>query len=83
MVTMLTTTAKRGGTKMGTVTYKGWELRHEPPPVRARDFDWVAIHPQYDCWMEDGDWESNGMCIHAPNRQELMDAIDEWEAEHD
>jgi hypothetical protein len=29
--------------------------------------------------MEDGEWQSNGLCVHAPNRKELLEAIDEWE----
>ena len=67
---------------MGSMTYKGWDISHNPPPIPVRDFDWVAVHPNYDAWQEDGDWTSNGMLIHAPSRAELMDAVDEWEEEN-
>lgn len=66
---------------MGKDTYKGWEISYNPPPVPVRSFDWIAVHPDYEAWTEDGDWTSNGLCLHAPNREELIVEIDEREAE--
>jgi hypothetical protein len=63
--------------------HHGWEIRYNPPPIPVRSFDWIAIHPNYECWMEDGDWQHNGMCLHAPNKSELMQAIIDWETEND
>jgi hypothetical protein len=59
--------------------HHGWEICYNPAPIPIRSFDWVAIHPKYEAWMEDGEWQSNGLCVHAPNRKELLEAIDEWE----
>ena len=62
--------------------YRGWEVRFDPPPIPVRDFDWVAIHPDYEGWMEDGDYVSNGLIVHAPNKTALLQAIDAWELEN-
>lgn len=59
--------------------YKGWEIRFDPPPIPVRDFDWVAIHPQYEGWQEDGRYVSNGMIVNAPNYDALITEIDDWE----
>jgi hypothetical protein len=62
--------------------YKRWDISYDPSPTPIRAFDWVAIHPDYEAWTEDGEWQSNGLCVHAPNRKELLEAIDEWELEN-
>lgn len=64
-------------------THKGWDIQFNPPPIPVRDFDWVAIHPDYEGWMQDGDYVSNGLIVHAPNKTELIKAIEDWEHEHD
>ena len=61
--------------------HHGWEIRYNPPPIPIRSFDWIAIHPKYECWMEDGEWVSNDLCLHAPSKAELLLAIDGWELE--
>lgn len=58
--------------------YKGWEISHNPPPIPVRSFDWVAMHRDYEAWTEDGRWVTNGLCLHAANREELTAAIDDW-----
>lgn len=63
-------------------THKGWEVRFDPPPIPYRDFDWVAVHPEYDAWMEDGEEASNGKIVHATTYAALIQAIDEWEADN-
>ena len=62
--------------------YKRWEISYAPSPTPIRAFDWVAIHPDYEAWTEDSVWQSNGLCVHAPNHKELLEAIDEWELEN-
>lgn len=62
--------------------YRGWEVRFDPPPIPVRDFDWVAIHPNYEGWMENGDYVSNGLVVHAPNYSRLVAEIDDWEYEN-
>lgn len=66
----------------GTVYYKGWEVRFDPPPIPVRDFDWVAIHPNYEGWVEEGEYVSNGLVVHAPSKTALRQAIDAWELEN-
>jgi hypothetical protein len=61
--------------------YKNWEISYNPPPIPVRDFDWVAMHPDYEAWTEEGIWVSNNLCLHAANREELLAEIEEWEAE--
>ena len=63
-------------------TYKRWEISYAPPPIPIRSFDWTAIHPDYEAWTDEGEWTSNDLCVHAPNRQELLQAIDGWEADN-
>lgn len=67
---------------MAQETYKKWDICHNPAPIPIRAFDWVATHRDYEAWTEDGVWVSNGLCVHAPNRKELLEAIDEWELEN-
>jgi len=64
---------------MADETYKEWIVRYDPPPIPTRDLDWIAVHPNYDGWTQDGEWVSNGMCIHAPSREALIEEIDNWE----
>ena len=45
-------------------TYKKWDIRYNPSPTPIRAFDWVAIHRDYEAWTEDGEWQSNGLCVH-------------------
>lgn len=66
----------------GTEKHKGWEVQFNPPPIPVRDFDWVAIHPDYEGWMQDGDYVSNDLIVHAPNKTSLLQAIDDWEEEN-
>jgi len=68
-------------TDMARETYKGWEIDYNPPPIPVRSFDWVAIHPDYEAWTDEGRWQSNGLTLNAPNKDELLLAIDEWELE--
>lgn len=63
-------------------THKGWEISHNPPPVPIRSFDWIAVHPDYEAWTEDGEWVSNNLILHAANKRELFAEIDEWELEN-
>ena len=63
--------------------YKGWEISYNPPPIPVRSCDWVAMHPVYEAWTEDEQWVSNGLCLHAPNREELLAEIDAWELDMD
>jgi hypothetical protein len=67
---------------MAQEKYKRWDISHAPSPTPIRAFDWIAIHPDYEAWTEDGQWVSNGLCVHAPNRKELLEAVDEWELEN-
>lgn len=67
---------------MGPHQYKGWEISYNPPPIPVRSCDWIAMHPDYEAWSDDGTWQSNGLCVHAPNKAELLEAIDAWELEN-
>ena len=81
MVTMSTTRAAMETIEMAE-TYKGWDISYAPPPIPVRSFDWTATHKDYEAWMEDGDWQHNGLCLHAPNRSELLQAIINWDADN-
>lgn len=81
MAIICTICAVMRGTNMDKQTHKGWVLNYNPPPIPVRSFDWVAIHPDYEAWTEDGEWVSNNLSLHAPNKKELLLAIDEWELE--
>lgn len=70
------------GTEMLAKTHRGWTIRFDPPPVPYRDFDYVATHPDYDVWMEDGEEVSNGKIVHAPTLNRLIVEIDNWEKEN-
>lgn len=62
--------------------YKGWQISFDMPPIPSRDFDWSATHPDYDASYEgeeDG-WIASGGHVHAGTYEELIFAIDEWEA---
>jgi hypothetical protein len=59
--------------------HKGWAIRFDPPPIPYRDFDWIAVHPDYDAWEEDGEYASNGKIVHAATHDALIAEIDEWE----
>lgn len=62
--------------------YRGWTIWFYPPPIPYRDFDYVATHPDYDAWMEDGEEASNGKIVHAPTFAKILIEIDEWEHEN-
>lgn len=62
--------------------YRGWEISYNPPPIPVRSCDWIAMHPDYEAWTDEGRWVSNGLCLHAPNKAELIEAIEEWELEN-
>jgi len=64
-------------------TYRGWDISYAPPPIPVRSFVWTATHKNYEAWMEDGDWRSNDLCLHAPNKAALIAEIDDWEYEND
>jgi hypothetical protein len=64
--------------------YRGWSIHYDPPPIPVRDFDWRAMHPDYDAsWEgeEDG-WVDNGLKVSAPSLEalhaEIDAAQDEW-----
>jgi hypothetical protein len=61
-------------------TYRGWSIRHDPPPIPDRRFDWQATGPNYDASYEgeeDG-WVDNGEKAFAPTREALIGEIDDW-----
>lgn len=63
-------------------THRGWRISADMPPIPCRDFDWSATHPDYDAsWEgeEDG-WVGSGGLVHAATYEELLAAIDQWEA---
>lgn len=66
---------------MADNAYRGWTISFDYPPIPCRHFDWVAMHPDYEAWTEEGIWVSNNLCLHAPSREALLVEIEEWEAE--
>jgi hypothetical protein len=57
-------------------THRSWRLYYEPTPIPVRDFDWTALHPDYDAWTDDGVWTDNGLKAFAATRGELCAEID-------
>lgn len=66
------------------MTYRGWTIRYDPPPIPIRSFDWQAFGPNYDAsWEgeEDG-YVDNGQKVAAASREKLIEEIDAWIEEH-
>jgi hypothetical protein len=60
------------------VTYRGWTISYDPPPIPVRDCDWQFVHPNFDAsWEgeEDG-YVSNGLCGYAPSLEAARAEID-------
>lgn len=64
----------------GMWTYKGWSISVDPKPIPNRSFDWEATHPDYDAWNDGDGWQDNGLSVNAATYEELLEAIDQWEA---
>jgi hypothetical protein len=61
-------------------TYRGWTIRHDPPPIQVRSFDWTAYGPGYDASYEgeeDG-FVDNGEKASGATREEVIGEIDAW-----
>lgn len=59
-------------------THRGWKISVDLKPIPCREFDWEAIHPDYDAsWEgeEDG-WVDNGLKVHAATYEDLLAEID-------
>ena len=64
-------------------THRGWSISYDPKPIPTRDFDWEAVHPDYDAsWEgeEDG-YVSNGLAVNAATYKDLLLEIDVAEDE--
>jgi hypothetical protein len=59
-------------------TYKGWEISFDMPPIPIRDFDWVAIAPEYDVDCDQDGYFDNGMKVHAATYEDLLVAIEDF-----
>jgi len=62
------------------MTYRGWSIHYDPPPIPLRHFDWQATGPNYDAsWQgeEDG-WVDNGEKANASTYEGLIAEIDAW-----
>lgn len=64
-------------------SYRGWTFHYDPPPIPIRDFDWQAVHPNYDAsWEgEEYGWIDNGLKCEARSIELLCREIDEKEEE--
>src|SRR3546814_18663100 len=67
-----------GGRGMsGPVTYRGWNVHYDNPPIPIRSADWSATSPDYDVDCdEDGFHVCGGQQVHAATYDELVKEID-------
>ncbi len=59
-------------------THRGWKISFDAKPIPCRDFDWEAVHPDYDASYEgpEGGWVSNGLAVQAGTYEALIVEID-------
>jgi hypothetical protein len=65
----------------GDVTYRGWTISYDPPPIPVRDCDWQFSHPDFDASYEgpeDG-WVGNGLCGSGASVEDCKAQIDDME----
>lgn len=58
----------------GPVTYRGWNVHYDNPPIPIRSLDWSATSPDYDVEGEpDGVFVvCSGQMVHAATYAELV-----------
>lgn len=63
--------------------YKGWDIDVDRKPIPSRNFDWMAVSPDYECDYddEDGPVIISGEVLYAATYEELLFEIDEYLAE--
>lgn len=60
--------------------YKDWSIYCDSKPIPTTDFDWEAVHKNYDASYEgeeDG-WADNNLCFYGSSREDLIRQIDNW-----
>ncbi len=61
----------------GPVTYRGWNVHYDNPPIPIRSMDWSATSPDYDVDCDDGVFVvCAGQQVHAATYDELVKEID-------
>lgn len=58
-------------TQASDVTYRGFRVWFEPPPIPVRDCDWHWTHVDYD-------GPEDGRCGHAASLEGARAEIDDW-----
>lgn len=58
--------------------YRGWHIRHDPPPIPVRNCDWQFWHDDYDGAPD----ASDNRFGYAPSLDAAKAEIDAWEDEH-
>lgn len=73
------TSRRRGAVEMEpfdeVLTYRGYTIRYDPPPIPDRRWDWQFQHDQFDGAEDSGDRRYG----QAASPQDCMYAIDEIE----
>jgi hypothetical protein len=66
--------------------HRGWQISYDRPPIPIRDFDWTAVHPDFDAsWEgeEDGWVGTSELQVHAATYEELLVQIDSAQDEYE
>lgn len=61
----------------GPVTYRGWNVHYDHPPIPIRSMDWSATSPDYDVDCDDGVFVvCAGQQVHAETYEGICFEID-------
>lgn len=63
---------------MSDVSYRGWHVRHDPPPIPVRNCDWQFWHDDFDGAPDANDNRSGS----AASLEAAKSEIDAWELEN-
>ena len=62
------------------ITYRGYTISHDPPPIPDRRFDWSYVHEDYDGAPNNpGEGPADHRCGHAASVGACRAEIDEIE----
>jgi hypothetical protein len=61
---------------MSGVTYRGFRIDYDPPPIPVRTCDWQFAHEDYD-------GPEDNRCGHAESLEAAKAEIDFWHEEND
>lgn len=74
--------ARATGEAGAKITYRGWHIRFDPPPIPTRNCDWQFWHDDYDGAPNYGDeGPADNRCGSAPSLEAAKAEIDLWHEE--